>query len=139
VTATLMKNVMIWDGESDAPFAGEVLIEGNRIKSVAHGTNQIARDRASEVIDGGGKTLMPGLVEGHCHLSFVGPALYELLFRSLRQAAPRRGGAPRDRRGISRRPTLSRGGPGDHGDGRPWRRAKAAHARRKFRDDCRWT
>ena len=74
MTATLMKNVMIWDGESDAPFAGEVLIEGNRIKSVAHGTNQIARDRASEVIDGGGKTLMPGLVEGHCHLSFVGPA-----------------------------------------------------------------
>ncbi len=74
MSAILIRNVMIWDGDQDAPFAGEVLVEGNRIKSVAHGANQIARERAGEVIDGGGMTLMPGLVEGHCHLSFVGIA-----------------------------------------------------------------
>src|SRR5256885_274662 len=74
VAATLVSNAMIWDGDSDARFTGEVLVEGNRIKAVARGSNQIARDRASDIIDGGGMTLMPGLVEGHCHLSFVGPA-----------------------------------------------------------------
>jgi imidazolonepropionase-like amidohydrolase len=74
MAATLVSNVMIWDGEQDARFAGEVLIEGNRIQAVARGASQIARDRASGVIDGGGMTLMPGLIEGHCHLSFVGPA-----------------------------------------------------------------
>jgi hypothetical protein len=65
MAATLVSNVMIWDGEEDARFAGEVLIEGNRIQAVARGASQIARDRASGVIDGGGMTLMPGLVEGH--------------------------------------------------------------------------
>jgi len=74
VAATLFSNVMVWDGDADAPFAGEVLVEGNRIKAVARGASQIARERASSVVDGGGMTLMPGLVEGHCHLSFVGPA-----------------------------------------------------------------
>jgi imidazolonepropionase-like amidohydrolase len=65
---------MIWDGEADLAYLGEVLVEGNRIRSVAHGSAQIANERASEVVDCAGMTLMPGLVEGHCHLSFVGPA-----------------------------------------------------------------
>ena len=68
--AILLKNVMIWDGEHDAAYPGEVLVEGNRIKAVAKGA--IARERASEVIDGGGMFLMPGMVEGHCHPSFTG-------------------------------------------------------------------
>jgi imidazolonepropionase-like amidohydrolase len=70
--ATLLKNVTIWDGDNDAAYAGEVLVEGNRIKAVAKGKSQIAKERASEVIDGGGMFLMPGMVEGHCHPSFVG-------------------------------------------------------------------
>jgi imidazolonepropionase-like amidohydrolase len=73
VAAILLKHVMIWDGASDALFPGEVLVQGNRMEAVARGVNQIARERALHVIDGGGMTLMPGLVEGHCHLSFVGP------------------------------------------------------------------
>ncbi|MFN0194419.1 MAG: amidohydrolase family protein [Aestuariivirga sp.] len=68
--AILLNNVTVWDGESDAAYPGEVLIEGNRIKAVAKGV--IARERASEAIDGGGMFLMPGMVEGHCHPSFVG-------------------------------------------------------------------
>jgi imidazolonepropionase-like amidohydrolase len=72
MTAMLLTNVTIWDGENDATYPGEVLIEGNRIKAVAKAKNQIARERAAETIDGGGMFLMPGMVEGHCHLSFVG-------------------------------------------------------------------
>lgn len=73
MTSYLFRNVEIWDGENDDRYPGEVLVTGNRITKVARGRNQIASEQAAEVIDGGGMTLMPGLVEGHCHLSFVGP------------------------------------------------------------------
>lgn len=70
--ATLVRNVTVWDGDNDAAYPGEVLVEGNRIRAVARAKNQIAPERASEVIDGQGMFLMPGMVEGHCHPSFVG-------------------------------------------------------------------
>ena len=72
MSATLFTNVMIFDGEGPASFAGEVLVEGERIADVAKGKAAIAADRAATIVDGEGMTLMPGLVEGHCHLSFVG-------------------------------------------------------------------
>src|SRR5829696_3118795 len=70
----LFRNVVVWDGINDNPYPGEVVVDGNRIKTVARGANQISSENAAEEIDGQGMTLMPGLVEGHCHLSFVGPA-----------------------------------------------------------------
>lgn len=73
MTSYLFRNVSIWDGINDAAYPGEVLVEGNRIKTVARGTGQIAGENAAETIDGEGQFLMPGLVEGHCHLSFVNP------------------------------------------------------------------
>ena len=70
----LFRNVMVWDGIDDAAYPGEVLVEANRITRVARGASQIPDDAAGSIIDGGGRTLLPGLVEGHCHLSFCGPA-----------------------------------------------------------------
>ncbi|MBL4812487.1 MAG: amidohydrolase family protein [Rhodobacteraceae bacterium] len=70
----LIKNAIIWDAIDDKAYPGEVLIEGNRIKTVARGTDQIAEENAQTVIDAEGKFLMPGMVEGHCHLSFCGPS-----------------------------------------------------------------
>ena len=52
-----------------APFAGEVLVSGNRITAVAEGTDKIAQAGA-EIINCHGATLMPGLVESHAHLSW---------------------------------------------------------------------
>ena len=72
MTATLFRNVMIFDGEGPDSFAGEVLVEGERITEVARGIDAMAGERAVEIIEGDGMTLMPGLVEGHCHLTFVG-------------------------------------------------------------------
>lgn len=61
-------NATVFDATGAAPFAGDVLIEGNRIASVARaGTPGAQADR---VIDAGGRFLMPGMVEGHAHLSF---------------------------------------------------------------------
>lgn len=68
MTATLFTNVRIIDGSGSEPYAGSLLVQGNRIKTVSKGSN-IAADGA-EVVDGGGATLMPGLIEPHAHISF---------------------------------------------------------------------
>ena len=63
---TLFTNVNIFDGKNDALSEGmSVLVEGNFIKKVAKGEIE-ARDDAT-VIDGGGRTLMPGLIDSHVH------------------------------------------------------------------------
>ena len=48
-----------------------VVVEGNRIAAVAPAGEPVA-DLPEERIDGTGMTLMPGMVEGHCHPSFTG-------------------------------------------------------------------
>jgi imidazolonepropionase-like amidohydrolase len=68
---TLFTNVAIFDGSDQASFPGEVLVQGNRIKAVAKGREQIDRSLAEEIVDGDGATLMPGLTEGHGHLSYT--------------------------------------------------------------------
>ena len=66
---TLFTNILIFDGSGAASFAGEALVEGNRIKAVAKSPQRLERGGA-EIVDGGGATLMPGLVEAHAHLSW---------------------------------------------------------------------
>lgn len=68
---TLFTNVSIFDGSGEKPYPGEVLVQGNRINAVAKGKDQIDRSQAEEVVDGGGATLMPGLTEGHAHISYT--------------------------------------------------------------------
>ena len=71
MAATLFTDVRIFDGGGGEGFRGEVLVQGNRIRKVAKGAGQIAREEASRTVEGRGMTLMPGMVEGHCHPSFV--------------------------------------------------------------------
>ncbi|MBM3517231.1 MAG: amidohydrolase family protein [Alphaproteobacteria bacterium] len=66
---TLFTNVEIFDGTGKKPYPGEVLVQGNRIKRVAKGSDQIAREGA-RVIDGQGATVLPGLVEAHAHITY---------------------------------------------------------------------
>jgi imidazolonepropionase-like amidohydrolase len=61
---TLITNVQIFDGVSDKLTPGRVLIEGNLIKQI--GESISAPD--ATVIDGGGRTLMPGIIEAHGHV-----------------------------------------------------------------------
>jgi imidazolonepropionase-like amidohydrolase len=60
----LFNNVMIFDGINDELMAGNVLVEGSMIKQVS--TDAISASGA-RTIDGGGGTLMPGLIDGHAH------------------------------------------------------------------------
>ncbi|GAB5471544.1 MAG: amidohydrolase family protein [Rhodospirillales bacterium] len=66
---TVITNVQVIDGSGAKPFAGQVLISGDRIERVAKAGDKIAGEDA-RTIDGGGATLMPGLVESHAHISF---------------------------------------------------------------------
>jgi imidazolonepropionase-like amidohydrolase len=66
---TIFTNVRIFDGSGQARFPGEVLVRGDTIQAVARGDERLSRQGA-DVIDGGGATLMPGLVEAHAHLTW---------------------------------------------------------------------
>ncbi|MDX1718296.1 MAG: hypothetical protein R3287_15415, partial [Anderseniella sp.] len=63
----LFKNVNIFNGTEDRLYENhQVLVEGNLIKAISAGEIQ-TRDDAN-VIDGGGRTLMPGMIDAHTHL-----------------------------------------------------------------------
>lgn len=66
---TLFSNVSIIDGSGKAPFTGSVLVEGNRISKVLT-ADQPFKGNADTVIDGEGRTLMPGLCDAHLHLTW---------------------------------------------------------------------
>jgi imidazolonepropionase-like amidohydrolase len=61
---TLFTNVMIFDGVHERRMAGNVLVEGNLIKHVSE--EAIDAPNAT-VINGEGRTLMPGLIDMHTH------------------------------------------------------------------------
>jgi len=66
----LIRDVKILDGTGRAPFAGSVLVEGDRIAAVTEGSGPSTVGEAA-VIDGAGATLMPGLIESHAHLGLA--------------------------------------------------------------------
>ena len=65
----LFTNVRIFDGSGDLPYAGEVLVQGNRIARVARGARSMPTTGVT-VVDGAGATLMPGMIEAHTHFSW---------------------------------------------------------------------
>ena len=68
--STLFHNIRIFDGTARPLRAGSVLVEGDRIARVAYAPQTIEA-QADTVIDGQGRTLMPGLVDGHTHLTWA--------------------------------------------------------------------
>ena len=65
----LFTNVNVWDGNSDHLQNGvDVLVTGNLIERVASG---ISAPSGATVVDGGGRTLIPGLIDMHSHLSIM--------------------------------------------------------------------
>jgi imidazolonepropionase-like amidohydrolase len=71
MSRVIFRGAMVWDGSGADSFPADVLVEGNRIRSVARTPGQLSAEGA-RVIDCRGRTLMPGLVEGHAHISFGG-------------------------------------------------------------------
>ena len=72
----LFTNVNIFDGKSEALSAtSNVLVEGNMIKQIS--AESISAPGAT-VIEGAGRTLMPGLIDNHVHLSLTGATLADI-------------------------------------------------------------
>jgi imidazolonepropionase-like amidohydrolase len=66
---TLFTNVHVFDGKNEKLLENaNVLVEGNLIKTVSK--DAIEADGA-KVVDGGGQTLMPGLIDMHWHSNFA--------------------------------------------------------------------
>src|SRR5262249_33548632 len=77
---TLFSNVRIFDGKSDKLSAPtNVLVRGNKIEKIS--AQPIPTDRRADtvIIDGGGRTLMPGLIDMHWHTMLVRPTVAQLL------------------------------------------------------------
>ncbi len=68
----LFTNVNVFDASGDMPFAGEVLVQGNKIVRVTRAVNGMRNMSVSgqTIIDGAGCFLMPGMVEAHTHFSW---------------------------------------------------------------------
>ncbi len=78
--ATLFQNVRIFDGRSTTLSAlSSVLVRGDRIEAIS--AQPIAVDGGTEahVVDGGGRTLMPGLIDAHWHAMMARPTPAQLL------------------------------------------------------------
>ncbi|MBM3352393.1 MAG: amidohydrolase family protein [Betaproteobacteria bacterium] len=67
---TLITNVRIIDGSGAQPYAGEVLIQGNRISRIGRGARSVPVSGVT-VIDAAGATLMPGMCEAHTHFGWT--------------------------------------------------------------------
>ena len=74
---TLFTNVNIFNGIDDKLYENHsVLVEGNLIKAISAG--EIETNTGATVIDGGGRTLMPGLHDMHTHVSIFRPVAGDL-------------------------------------------------------------
>jgi imidazolonepropionase-like amidohydrolase len=76
-TLVILHGTMI-DGSGNPPVPNEaIVIEGNRIRSIGTLPEDVQiedRDHM-QVIDASGQWIMPGLIDGHCHLSFGYPQM----------------------------------------------------------------
>lgn len=71
---TIISGATIFDASGAAPFTGDVVVDDGRITSVSKtpgSSTQVANAGPdAKIIDAKGLFLMPGMVDGHCHLSF---------------------------------------------------------------------
>ena len=77
---TLFQNVRIFDGKSGTLTGpSNVLVRGNQIERISTGPIPTDRSATTVLIEGGGRTLMPGLIDMHWHTMLVRPTVAALL------------------------------------------------------------
>ena len=80
-SAILFENVRIFDGKSSALSGSgmNVLVRGNTIDRISKDPLPVDRSASTRIIAGGGRTLMPGLIDMHWHAILVRPTVATLL------------------------------------------------------------
>ncbi len=66
----LINNVEIFNGKDAKTIKGNVLIENNIITKISSEAIVTDRSGLTQIFDGQGKFLMPGLIDSHVHLLF---------------------------------------------------------------------
>ena len=70
--AVLFENVRIFDGRGDSlSVPSNVLVRGNVIETISTAPIPVDRRADTRIINGGGRTLMPGLIDAHTHIMFA--------------------------------------------------------------------
>jgi imidazolonepropionase-like amidohydrolase len=78
--AVIFENVRIFNGTSDQLSApSNVLTLGGVIKAISTAPIVDPPDAAVQRIRGGGRTLMPGLIDNHWHTMFASPSMLQML------------------------------------------------------------
>ena len=79
VNSIVLQNASIIDGSGSLPYSGHLVIKENKIDSILK-EEVFSHDKETKIIDLKGKTLMPGLIDAHCHISFDEPRSNDELF-----------------------------------------------------------
>lgn len=66
VNKVVIQNVNVFTESGSLLFNQDVLVEGKLIKAI-HGTGEMEVDKDATLMDGSGKTLMPGMFDMHTH------------------------------------------------------------------------
>ncbi len=75
----LINDVLIFDGEHDNVRTGNILIEKNKIKVISEQPIPVEKDQETEVVDGLGNFMMPGLIDAHWHAYMSSNTMMDLL------------------------------------------------------------
>lgn len=76
MTQTLLRGAFLWDGTGREPLDGaQVLVEDGRIKEISGA--EITASNA-QLVELGGRTLMPGLIDAHFHAIAADPDIAKL-------------------------------------------------------------
>jgi len=66
--STLFRNVRVFDGNSETLSAAmDVLVRGPMIERISPASGAVPEGPGTSVLDGGGRVLMPGLIDAHWH------------------------------------------------------------------------
>lgn len=79
--AILFENVFVFDGRSSerAPAPANVLVVGNTIQAISAAPIEPPADAELMRVAGGGRTLMPGLIDAHWHAMLIGQKLVDAM------------------------------------------------------------
>jgi imidazolonepropionase-like amidohydrolase len=69
---TLFNNVRVFDGKGTSlSEPTNVLVRGNLIETISRTPISVDRSATTTIVDGGGRTLMPGLIDNHWHAALI--------------------------------------------------------------------
>lgn len=63
----LITNVQVFNGIDENPVTGNVLVQGDTIAKISMAPIPVDKSGKTQVVDGKGKFLMPGLIDAHWH------------------------------------------------------------------------